>query len=552
MIGSRLDRGWTDPRRDVSAMPDTVPVLVGHVTGVSGAQLAVGLRAPDATDDRAEVDGAARIGSLVKLRLAGATAYGVVSRLAVDGAGAGAQRTAAVDLIGELIEKPGQPPRFLRGVSQYPHLGAEVFAATGFDLRHVYAQPHAAHVRVGTLAQDPAISAYVSTDDLLAKHFAILGSTGSGKSCTVTLILRAILGQHANAHVVMFDPHREYTQAFGDFADVLDPSNLELPSWLLDFEELCQLLVYGVEDGEREAQVTVLRNAVLQARCRHPAAQKMGNHVTVDTPVPYHVGDLVKILDEGLGKLDKPDRSTPYLRLKARIEALCNDRRYAFMFSRLNGRDSLTELMSRLLRIPVQGRPMTIVDLSGMPSEIVDVVVSLLSRVIFDFALWSAKPLSVPVLLVCEEAHRYIPERLDAGFEATRLALSRIAKEGRKYGVSLCLVTQRPSELSPSVLSQCGTIFALRMGNERDQEFVTRALPETARNLVGMLPGLRVQEAVVVGEGAAVPMRVRLDDLDPRHQPRSESASFATTWQQDRENHAFVTQTIQRWRLQQR
>ncbi len=179
-------------------------------------------------------------------------------------------------------------------------------------------------------------------------------------------------------------------------------------------------------------------------------------------------------------------------------------------------------------------------------------VVSLLSRVIFDFALWSAKPLSVPVLLVCEEAHRYIPQQPGGGFEATRVALSRIAKEGRKYGVSLCLVTQRPSELSPSVLSQCGTIFALRMGNDRDQEFVVRALPETARSLVGVLPGLRVQEAIVVGEGVTVPTRVRLDDLDPRHQPRSESASFAATWQLDREGAGFVAHTIQRWRLQQR
>jgi DNA helicase HerA-like ATPase len=181
---------------------------------------------------------------------------------------------------------------------------------------------------------------------------------------------------------------------------------------------------------------------------------------------------------------------------------------------------------------------------------VVDVVVSVLCRIIFDFALWSDRTRARPVLVVCEEAHRYIPAAEHLGFESTRRAITRIAKEGRKYGVSLCLVTQRPSELSPSILSQCGTLFALRMNNEQDQTFVGRALPENAHRLLSVLPELRVQEALVVGEGVSVPMRVRLDTLPPEHQPRSESARFSELWLAETSGPEFVGETIHKWRHQ--
>jgi hypothetical protein len=188
-----------------------------------------------------------------------------------------------------------------------------------------------------------------------------------------------------------------------------------------------------------------------------------------------------------------------------------------------------------------------------VPSEIVDVLVSLLCRMIFDFAMWSARDLAVPVLVVCEEAHRYIPREAGDGFGPTRKAISRIAKEGRKYGVSLCLVTQRPSELSETILSQCNTLFALRMSNDRDQEFVRGALPESAAGMMGALPALRTQEAVVVGEGVTLPMRIRFDDLAGEEKPLSETACFSSAWQQDIErNEDFVLDTLDRWRRQAR
>jgi DNA helicase HerA-like ATPase len=168
----------------------------------------------------------------------------------------------------------------------------------------------------------------------------------------------------------------------------------------------------------------------------------------------------------------------------------------------------------------------------------------------FDFAVWSARSQAAPLLLVCEEAHRYIPSDETKGFGPSRHALARIAREGRKYGVSLCLVSQRPSELSTTILSQCNTMFALRMSNEHDQHFVRKALPEGWNGLIGALPALRSQEAVAVGEGVATPMRLRFHDLEESRRPQSQTAPFAQAWRQSDVDHSFIQETIHRWRHQ--
>jgi DNA helicase HerA-like ATPase len=210
----------------------------------------------------------------------------------------------------------------------------------------------------------------------------------------------------------------------------------------------------------------------------------------------------------------------------------------------------MSEILSRLFRIPVDGRPITIMDLSGVPSEILNVVVSVLSRMMFDFAVWSDR--AVPLLLVCEEAHRYVPQDTSLGFEPTKQSLSRIAKEGRKYGVSLCLVSQRPSELATGILSQCNTIFALRMSNQKDQDFVRGALSESAMGLMEFLPSLRNAEAIAVGEGVSVPVRLCFDELPEEHRPRSGTASFSTAWQEDDDDKSFIDMVVDRWRRQRR
>lgn len=519
---------------------------IGFVTGVSGAEMTVALDGDRGTDGTSRV----HIGALVKAATHAGATVGIVSAIRTDAAGSRA--VLEVDLFGEQGKGADGVLRFTRGVSIYPQLGTPVSAADSSDAELVYGRPEAFHARIGTIYQDESRPAFVITDDLLAKHFAIIGTTGSGKSCAVTLLLRAILNAHRCAHVVLLDPHDEYSTAFGNSAEVLNVDNLELPCWLLNFEELVAVLVRGGTAEEQQAQASILKDAVTQAR-RNYAGHNAANNawITVDTPVPFRPGDLIQIINETMGKLNKADTSAPYLRLRSRLESLHTDRRFRFMFSGAT-QDNLPALMGRLLRIPVAGKPLTIIDLSGLPSEITDVVVSLVFRMIFDFAVWCDREKMPPVLLVCEEAHRYVPADRNLGFAASTRAISRISKEGRKYGISLGLVTQRPSELSPTVLTQCSTLFALRMSNELDQKFIANALPDSSHGMLASLPSLRRQEAVVVGEGVSIPMRIRFDKLPPENRPRSSSAHFSHDWQTDSAGAEFIQEGIRRWRRQMR
>ncbi|MEI8393830.1 MAG: DUF87 domain-containing protein [Rhodospirillaceae bacterium] len=522
-----------------------VPTIIGRVAAVTGTRVTGILEQPQVRPGGRPV----RVGDLVKMETPGAIIFGVVDRLD----GRGAEPTVETDLLGQILLAPeaGGSGRFELGVSAYPTLGDPMLSTGTEDAAKVYARPDAANMRVGIIHQDPYLPAYLATDDLLAKHFAVLGSTGSGKSCTVTLLLRNILGANPHAHVLLLDPHNEYRTAFTDLAEVITPANLHLPSWLLNFEELVEVLV-SKEGSDRVAQTSILKEAVLQARRAYVQAGQDNGHITVDTPTPFRLSELKHLLNGAMGKLEKAEPTAPYLRLLSRLDSLVNDRRFSFMFSGLMVRDTMAEILSRVLRIPVAGKPITILDLSAVPSEIVDVVVSVMARTIFDFALWSTKVQPVPLLLVCEEAHRYAPRRDDLGFGPTKTAIGRIAKEGRKYGVSVGLVSQRPSEVDTSILSQCGTVIALRMSNEQDQEFVRRILPEGARGLISTLPSLRPREGVVVGVGASVPMRISFDTLAPEHRPRSGSARFSEAWQEDTADLSAVEQTIERWRYQRR
>jgi uncharacterized protein len=212
----------------------------------------------------------------------------------------------------------------------------------------------------------------------------------------------------------------------------------------------------------------------------------------------------------------------------------------------------MPDVVGRFLRLPASDKPVTILDLSGVPAEIADVVVSLACRVTFDFCRWSERERMPPVLLVCEEAHRYVPSDERVGFAATTRAITRIAKEGRKYGVSLALVSQRPSELSAAALSQCGTILALRLGNDLDQSFVENALSQSAREMLAALPGMRTQEAIVSGRAVSMPMRIRFDELPPERRPRSESPRFSQAWRNNVTGAEFLEEGLRRWRLQTR
>ena len=240
---------------------------------------------------------------------------------------------------------------------------------------------------------------------------------------------------------------------------------------------------WSAQQANRETDIEVLREIIPIAKARFMGNRRsdknlgfrgrdalIDNNIGVDTPIPYRTSDLVAVLEEYIGKLELRGELAPYKRLKAKVEAVSRDPRYAFMFGSLTVQDNMAAVLARLFRIPVNGKPIAILELGGLPSEIINVVVSVLARLAFDFAVWSAG--RVPITFVCEEAHRYVPSDKATGFEPTKRAISKIAKEGRKYGVSLCIVSQRPAELDPTILSQCNTVFSLRLTNERDQEIL--------------------------------------------------------------------------------
>jgi uncharacterized protein len=547
--------------------PNVVPVAdegerMGRIVAVTGAHAIILLDAQDGV--LTSQPKGAEIGTLMKVDTPLAVTLALVSALSSPapshGSGERELRIVEVEFIGELPKGPnGQVKSFRRGVSSYPSLGDPVYRATRLELSMAYACDAEAGIRVGYIQQDPSIPAMVKIDEMLGKHFAILGTTGTGKSCAVALILRRILEKNPQAHILLLDVHREYSQSFRGLSEIITPDNMSLPFWLLNFDEAVEILVG--QQANRDADVEILRDLIPVAKARYLANQRRDkanvaarsnlvelNNIGVDTPIPFRTSDLVGVLDEHLGKLELRNDLAPYKRLKAKLESISRDPRYAFMFGSLTVQDNMTAVLARIFRIPVNGKPIAILELGGLPSEIINVVVSVLARLAFDFGVWSAG--KVPITFVCEEAHRYVPNDKTLGFEPTKRAISKIAKEGRKYGVSLCIVTQRPAELDPTILSQCNTVFSLRLTNERDQEILKAGISDAAASLLEFMPTMGTGEAVTFGEGVALPTRIKFDMLPADELPRSTTASFSKNWAKDLKDDSFLQEVVNRWRAQ--
>ena len=465
---------------------------------------------------------------------------------------------AELGLVGEIWKgNDGRSAGFNRGVTAYPTLGDRVRVALKSELEQAFCGDTKGSVRVGAIRQDASIPAMIKVDELLGKHFAILGTTGTGKSCTTALILRAILQENPAAHLVLLDPHNEYATAFPEWAEVINPRNMQLPFWLLTFEEFTEVVLGP--STERKQEIEILQELIPVAKGRYTMSRGDRNdkqsvrrgmsadtRYTVDTPVPYRISDLTSLIDERMGKLENKRDLSPYRNIKTRIEAITQDPRYGFMFGQLTVYDGMAQILSRIFRVPVNGKPITILELTGIPTEIVNVVVSVICRMTFDFALWSEG--KVPVTLVCEEAHRYVPANPSMGFEPCKRAIAKIAKEGRKYGASLCIITQRPAEIDPTILSQCNTVFALRMSNDRDQEIVQSSISDTGSGLLEFLSALGQREAIAFGEGVTLPVRIRFDVLPKECMPRSSSAKFSENWKVSIEDEGFLETVVERWR----
>jgi len=543
-MGSFTDEAGTPGKAAAaSALPP-----IGHVVEIagSGSQIrldAAALAALESHPD-ASVSMSGQVGSQVKMIVGSSWLIANVRTLRADEA---TEIVAHVDFLGEGDrDSSGRLSHFRRGCTKFPIPGCKVHPVTSDDLRAVFAADDRAHIEIGTVYPTDDIRGALYIDAMLSKHFAVLGSTGTGKSTAVALILHRISELSPEGHIVMIDPHGEYSAAFKGCGELFNVENLQLPYWLMNFEEHCEVLLTA-QGAERERDRDILAKLLLAARTKGKNLETLGK-VTVDSPIPYLLTDLNTILVNEMGKLDRAGDVLPFQRLKNKLDEIRADPRYSFMFSGMLVSDTMGSLLAKLFRLPSHGRPISIVDVSGVPSEITSVVVSVLARMVFDYAIWSRTEAQRPLLLVCEEAHRYVPKDEHSSGQAVRRILERIAKEGRKYGVSLGLITQRPSDLAEGVLSQCGTIIAMRLNNDRDQACVRAAMPEGARGFLDAIPALRNRECIVCGEGVAIPLRVRFDDLEPEKRPASSDPSFASLWCQTGDEEGIINRTIKRWR----
>ncbi len=394
----------------VPASPSAPLPVIGKVVDIagSGSQIRMDVDKLLALADNPDlsVSMAGQVGSQVKMKVASSWLIANVRTLRADENGA---VVANIDFLGEGLQaNGGRMTSFRRGVTRYPIPGCEVLPVNTEDMRAIFAADDDAHVEIGTVYPTTDIRGALYVDPMLSKHFAILGSTGTGKSTAVALILHRISELSPEGHIVMIDPHGEYSAAFKDRGELFNVDNLQLPYWLMNFEEHCE--VFLTTDGaERQRDADILGKCILAARTKGKNIEQYGK-VTVDSPIPYLLTDLSQVLTAEMGKLDRAGDTTPYQRLKNKLDELRADPRFTFMFSGMLVNDSMGSFVAKLFRLPANGKPISIVDVSGVPSEITSVVVSVLARMVFDYAIWSRTEAQRPLLLVCEEAHRYVPK----------------------------------------------------------------------------------------------------------------------------------------------
>lgn len=528
---------------------------IGHVLSCRGSEARIGLpAAAPAYEERVTV------GKFIAIRSGPGLLVGMIAEVTSADSAPGAARDyrsiARVDLMGEIVRAP-VGPRFQRGVRNYPAIGEEVELIRREDLRVIHSAVGSRSISVGQLHQDPTVSAYVDVDGLLTKHFAVLGSTGVGKSSGVAVILTEILRARPDVRILLLDVHNEYSRCFGSDACVIGASDFKLPFWLFNFEEMTDVIYGGKPSVPEEVEILAelipvakgmymtYKSGAERAGLARRTPQSAG--FSPDTPSPYIMQDLVTLIDQRMGKLENRASRMSHHRLMMRIEGLLNDPRYTFMFENANvGGDTMAAVLGQLFRLDSDRRRITVLKLASLPGEAVDAVVCVAARLAFEFGLWSDG--SMPLLLACEEAHRYAAADHSVGFAPARRALSRIAKEGRKYGVYLGLVTQRPAQLDPTIISQCSTLFMMRMANDEDQSLLRSAVSDAAANLLSFVPSLGTGEVVGIGEGMPLPTRFTFRTLPRSLLPCSDTGVGSADAKDEVSRSELVKRAIERWR----
>lgn len=531
-----------------------------------------------------------QFGSIIKVHFGRKSIYGLVSRLRMKAdyelengipVVSSDERIIEADLFGEGEWRTGadESPslEFQRGVATYPLPQQTIYITQKSELKYIYGNTQGAIIHLGEHVGSGS-PCYAELNELIGKHTAILGSTGSGKSGTVSAVLHSILERRNIAHyehwhpqIIILDPHNEYGKAFPIHQRLsTDEGSLKLPYWLLDLEETISLFI-GKTEYAATSQSNIVKNALIAIR--EQAANKLlldKSLLTVDSPIPYILGDPNgidefgkknnELYTEGLiGEINKQrptntnkSQHEDYNKVIRKISSLLKDGRLKFMMKGWDGKiDPLPSILSQFLTSETS---IQIVDLSGIPNEIAGITSAAIARIIFQIKVWQSEEerQNSPILLVCEEAHRYVPNKGEAQYEAAQSAIRRIAKEGRKYGVGLFLISQRPSEVEATVLSQCNSWIVLRITNDTDREHVKSILPDSMTGLTKMLSGLRRQEAIFLGEAATLPSRIMIKNLEKDQLPKSSDIDFDLGWQKVTSSLEDMEKVIKRWRYQQR
>ena len=554
-------------------MPEGSASLIGHIIDVQGAVFITDLLnseegvAPAVTLGDEDIL-VGRLGSYVRIQQGAVRVIAMVTRMtererlstlagAAEEEGANAEalaiRTVQLIPIGSL-DTGGH---FERGISVYPTTGAEVHAVASSEIEVMFRRFREKGYDVGAVSTSPNTRVYLDPSPMFGRHCAILGQTGAGKSWAVASLLQKAIVIMPRAHVILLDLHGEYRETFiAEKVRVVNATELEMPYWLMTYSELSDLLIDRTEFSAHN-QTAFFRDT-LNALKQNEGVRLGLPRTTVDTPIYFSLQDLRQATEakneemvQGATKPIKGPMHGEFDRFLMRMDSRLNDSRYDFLLKprNRNNSESLMGLLRDFVGLGDRKVPITVIDMSPVPFDVRPSVMAQIGRLAFEFNYWNPQYEKFPILLVCEEAHSYITRDSDTRFEGARKSMERIAKEGRKYGVGLAVVSQRPHELSETVLSQCGTFICLRITNPDDQEYVRKLVPEAERDLVNILAGMRRGEALVLGEATPMPTRVQLDTPSPT--PHSNDVDFFKYWTEGLED-LDVSAIVDRWRRQTR
>jgi hypothetical protein len=555
-------------------MTDDNASLIGHILDVQGSLFIADLTekeegvAPTVTLGDEDIL-VGRLGSYVRIVQGAINVVAMVTRMsekeklaAISGAAEDSAPTAEALALRTIQLVPigciGSDGTFERGISVYPTTGAEVHAIASAQLDDMFRSFREKKYDIGAVSSSPKTRVYLDPSPLFGRHCAILGQTGAGKSWTVASLLQKAVLIMPRAHIVLLDLHGEYRKAFrGPSVRVINATEMELPYWLMTYEELCDLLIDRTEYSAHN-QIAVFKDALNAEKSAE--GKRLGlPRTTLDTPVFFSLDNLRGVVEQANGLVKSPSTGKlvqgpltgAFDNFLMRLDSRMNDIRYDFLLKphrRVNS-ESLESLLRDFIGLGEAKVPITVIDLSPVPFDVRPTVTAQIGRLAFEFNYWNPKYEEFPILLVCEEAHAYITRESRTQYEGARKSMERIAKEGRKYGVGLTVVSQRPHEVSETVLSQCGTFICLRITNPDDQEYVRKLVPEAERDLVNILAGMRRGEALVLGEAAPMPTRVQIDVPAPT--PRSNDVDFFKYWTEGPED-LDVGAIVDRWRKQSR